>query len=280
MVICAYLDKMSGKVKIVGRKYGDALFLENGWFERKSKVPKGTKRGKIKGFTHQSMKRFCDLLVKIDHEKTIDKWGTAKWITLTFDGEETGVERAKEYLDYLLSKVLPRAGYNGPKIWKAELQKRGTIHFHILLFGGDDGLDNLVATRWHKITKSKQAAHLEHGTDCSTVENVKMLRCYLAKYLTKETGESSKWKEGRVWGVYQKSGLVMHQETTVEWDLSLIAVLRSAKKMGIQIPSKIYDLQEYVEYVDEMFSRNREARITYYRWRKEQKEKRSKATAN
>ena len=257
------------KNHVVFRQFGKALFLESGYLDSSSKVPRGTARGKIKGFSLQANQRFCELLVKIDHEATVKKWGAAKWITLTFDGKETGADNSKKSLDYLLSKVLPRAGYGGPSIWKAELQKRGTIHFHILHFGGDERMADLIAEKWHRITGSKQDAHLIHGTDCADVPDVKRLRCYLAKYLTKETGDASRWDLGRVWGKVRASGLVFHEEKVFEIDGDTLEGMQfRLKREGIQVPSRIYDFEEYFVYVDEQLALKKDDRIGYYHWRK------------
>lgn len=248
-------------------------------------------------------------MVSIDHAANVEKFGGAAWITLTFDGWETGAREAKTHLDYLLSKVLPRNGFDGPKIWKAELQKRGTIHFHILAFDPPtEKLKRLVSETWHKRTGSEKAkreaiaaakqvkgtffhnsaihlerkakkiaAHLKKGTDVATVPDVKRLRCYLAKYLTKETGDSAPWNLGRVWGKYQAKRLILHKPHEVEIRGAMFAHIRNFARAGVHLPKTVYDINEWMEYAGDQVWKKRSERISYWKWRKQKKRDREKA---
>ena len=269
-------QKSAPNTSVIVRRVGKAVYLSRGYFEGCAKL-KGGKRKEITGFTWKSMKKFCDLLVSFDHDRTVEKWGGCNWITLTFDGTETGAERAKAHLDNVLNHVIPRMqGVRAPRIWKAELQKRGTIHFHLLVYGPEVCQDDL-AKKWHRITGSTQDAHLEHGVDVAPVPDHKRLRCYLAKYLTKEVGCAKKWDLGRVWGVRDKKGLVFHEQVEVELDLPLSKTIKACKQMGIQVPTSIYDLEEWLAYVDAQLALPLEARVGYYQFRAQEAAKRKEA---
>lgn len=88
-------------------------------------------------------------------------------------------------------------------VWKAELQQRGQVHWHLTLnkFVRFDDIKNA----WNKIQDSAgwlDEYFAEHGhrhpnsTDIHSVYKVKRIDLYLAKYLAKDGGVLS----GKVWG--------------------------------------------------------------------------------
>lgn len=260
---------------MIARQFGNTIFFENDWFDAKSKstAPVGKPRGKITSFSWASSRRFMDRLSRIDYDRMNQEFGTAGWLTLTYDGKQTGVQDCKKHLDYLLSKVLPRAGFLGPAVWKAELQKRGTIHFHVLYFGLSDDQETriMIAEKWHAITGSKQKQHLIHGTDLARVRSVDELRCYLSKYVTK--GESGQWENGRIWGIYRKPKIIDHEEIIHNSESSFSAVILAFRKVGIHLPSTVYDIHEWITYAEMMFNREPENRCSYYQWRSNEYER-------
>ncbi|MCA1760658.1 MAG: hypothetical protein LC658_12895 [Bacteroidales bacterium] len=136
--------------------------------------------------------------------------------------------------------------------WKMEPQKRGAIHFHLMLFAPDslfpDGWSSSKALRlqyiqvrvssmWNEISAQSENFRairskngkifgnmaLYSGTQVQDVKNWKMATGYLASYMKKEftgcdpeTGEVSKWygmKTGRYWGFSNNFDFsVMYQE--------------------------------------------------------------------
>lgn len=269
---------------------GDTLRFSKDFFEAKSPIPKGGIRGKVRTFSYQSQRRFVSLLATIDFARMKKLYGCPSWVTLTYDGQGTGQEDSKQALDYLLSKVLPRKGFNGPKIWKAELQDRGVIHFHILMWHRKPRRKlSFLKSEWHRLTGSTQGAHLVFGVDIKKVNSVRALKCYLAKYLSKhvtkvdpdgvETGGTENWPGGRVWGVREKSQLAFYPVESRDLPLRLLPVVKSARQLGIQVPPFIFDYREWIEYVESMIGRKLQNRITYYRWRKWQFDLYKKAVA-
>lgn len=260
------------------RRFGKTVFFERDWSESKSKpAPNITNnRGEISSFSHASTKRFMNALAVVDYEAMLSKFGKAGWLTLTYDGSETGIEKCKPDLDYLLNHVIPRMGFNGPCFWKAELQKRGAIHFHILYFGLDSDQDTRdeISRRWHKITGSEQDDHLKYGVDLAPVPDALALQCYLCKYVAK--GENGAWSHGRVWGIRRKSKLIHHKEEVWDSDHKLSIAIKSLSSCGIHLPTTVYNIDEWFEYAEIQIGEKLEDRISYYKWKQCMVEQRKK----
>lgn len=141
------------------------------------------------------------------------------FITLTYQENFTDCEAAKTHLNAFLQRFrrIGKTKY----IWKMEFQKRGAIHFHLLLQlpgqiypvkwqGKKDSkkielIRMKVSSFWNEITK-QSSQNLAYGQNVRSVLNWKMATGYLAKYMGKEQqpikDEHGKIIDtGRFWGM-------------------------------------------------------------------------------
>lgn len=93
-------------------------------------------------------------------------------------------------------------------IWKAELQRRGQIHYHVTINSFVHYSD--IRNKWNSL--QRKAGYLNHyakvyghfnpnSTDIHSVAKIKNISAYMTKYLIKEVSkaESGKRIKGRVW---------------------------------------------------------------------------------
>lgn len=109
------------------------------------------------------------------------------------------------YFDWLRRKEQVR-NY----IWKAELQKNGSLHFHITL---DQFIHHSnVRNRWNELLNrhgildrfKEEYGHCNpNSTDIHSVKKIKNIEAYLSKYLCKEDPATRKIM-GKVWDCSQK----------------------------------------------------------------------------
>lgn len=128
------------------------------------------------------------------------------FVTLTVASEDRMLT-AREGHAELLRPWLRWVGAQGVKnyIWKAELQERGQIHWHVTV-------DNFVhyqsiQNKWNQLQKkaglldgyAKKVGHFNpNSTDVHSVRNIKNFEAYLAKYLAKAE-QNQQTTDGKVW---------------------------------------------------------------------------------
>ena len=122
------------------------------------------------------------------------------FITLTLPAPQRNIgdrEIKKHCLDAWLKRAKRKYGLKS-YIWRAERQKNGNLHFHIITdcyirydFIRNDW--NSVLSQYHFIEEFKQAYghHNPNSTDVHSVKNVKNLSAYFVKYFSKsEVGKN------------------------------------------------------------------------------------------
>lgn len=93
-------------------------------------------------------------------------------------------------------------------IWKAELQQRGQIHYHVTINEFIHWQD--IRNKWNSLQRkagyldeyAKREGHFNaNSTDVHSVRKIKDIKAYLTKYLQKEISKNQKAKmiKGRVW---------------------------------------------------------------------------------
>jgi len=104
----------------------------------------GGRRGRIRGFSAASRRRLRALMASLDYS------GLGKsifWVTLTARPSDN--ERFFDFfkrLKRLFIKYWPLSGM----IWRLEQQKRGVVHFHLLLFAATSATADWVVRQWLK----------------------------------------------------------------------------------------------------------------------------------
>jgi hypothetical protein len=129
--------------------------------------------------------------------------------TLTYPVDDIGEQLAdwhvyKRHLDSF-TKALHRQYPAASGHWKLEPTKRGFPHYHGILYGIPDTEAELTAYRrwqdqtWFRIVGTGLEKHLQVGCHAERVRTVEGGRNYIAKYVSKNSGQFSGYT-GRHWG--------------------------------------------------------------------------------
>jgi hypothetical protein len=145
-----------------------------------------------------------------------------------------------------------------------EVQKRGSIHFHLLVFGIPFVRHQWVADNWTDIVAPGDVEQLKAGTQVNRVKSYGEARHYLEKYLSKQesssddddqAGPGSLDAPGRWWGVRGSLGAFkapVHEERIDAYALKQLArtldklnkarvrSIIAAKNAKGQVPSWMY----------------------------------------
>lgn len=197
--------------------------------ERHRKKKKQNKRGVIRGFSRWSRKRLLQTLAKVQTEVL----GQCVFVSMTYHRDRP--EAAKTDLDTFL-KRLRRFDPSCAVIWKAELQKRGTPHFHLLIWGGSkdfrkDFARNWLKHTWNELVEPGDPYHLRYGVQIENLDGYKKVFAYLCKYLGKLDGEENpQGREiGRRWGESGDLPKEAHIEIEMEQD-EIVSLKRLARR--------------------------------------------------
>lgn len=121
----------------------------------------------ITRFTTKSRRNLLQKLSCVNQDRI--PTNRVKFITLTVDGEDTPPE-CKKYLNNFLTQMRQR--YDGCRwwyTWKAEFQKRGVLHFHIVTFGLQDISHKWIRHTWSRI----QLGYAEYKRRCDASDDQK-----------------------------------------------------------------------------------------------------------
>lgn len=154
------------------------------------KIKPTGKRGVVNGMSKGSRGRFIRKVNSLVFD--VDK---AIFVTLTYHNNQEDARSAKKDLRALIKRLHRRSSEMG-FVWVAERQKRGAIHFHLLVINGK-GWEDEISGSWHALTDSWSNAHAIYGTLALTADGSKAVS-YLASYLAK--GGLRKG-DGRAWGM-------------------------------------------------------------------------------
>lgn len=161
--------------------------------------------GDIQGFSESSRRR----LRRKVHAMRRDAPGL--FLTLTYHETDPSPRKAKQHLDRFWKRVRRRwGGKETPLacIWKMEPQNRGTVHFHLLVYGVEYLPVRQVCRMWHAVTDEDTEAHRKAGVDLEAFVNEDgKIQSYLAKYMTKDLDQAGWEDPGRWWGVRDRNAL-------------------------------------------------------------------------
>ena len=186
-------------------------------------------------------------------EKLTGKYLTVKTSFLTLTLPSAQIHDDKEIINTCLNSMLNelRKWHNVQNyIWRAELQKNGNIHFHILTDRFIPWYD--ARNRWNRIVNKLgyvDRFHEKHGhrtpnsTDIHSTRQVKNLKAYLVKYMVKDeppplTDENANLKDrkqtGRVWScnheLSQTRGLNLIVDSEIDTELQKVISHPEVKK--------------------------------------------------
>jgi len=166
--------------------------------------------GMITAFSKKKLKRAIQLIVASSVWKEAPNFKTGKtfrfkvnFITLTLpcpQGEVTDKQIKKECLDNLIKRLKRKYKLNS-YVWRAERQRNGNLHFHIITdcYIRYDHLRNdwnSVLNKFGYIDQfEKKHGHRNpNSTDIHSITNIKNLSQYFSKYMSKDelTQEAAK----------------------------------------------------------------------------------------
>jgi hypothetical protein len=156
-----------------------------------------TTRGAIHGFSRKSRGRLLKTMAKIDRSAA----SNALFVTLTYPSSFTAARsQCKGHL-HAWGQALVRAFPKSSFIWRLELTKIGTPHFHLIVFGVQYIAHEWVSRTWARIAATGHRWHEAAGTEVRRVKSSKEALGYAAKYAAKLPESEANDTTGRVWGV-------------------------------------------------------------------------------
>ncbi len=192
---------------------------------------------------------------RFNYKKNMDK--KLSLITLTLSASQKNDD--KEIKRNLLNRFIiemQRKKQIINYLWKAEYQKNGNIHFHIVV---DKFIEwQWIRSTWNNIQKvngyldeyyEKFQNYDPNSTDIHACKNVKNVRKYICKYLTKKGEERE--NAGRVWGCSDSVREISPVEMIMSKDIELI-LNKLEQKKDIKVSQNDYCTVFYGEIIKEL----------------------------
>lgn len=172
----------------------------------KKTVKEVKKRGVITNFSDRSRHRMQKLIAMLE----VDKLDFPIFNTLTFHNlSQISASKSKYFLAQYCKKI-KRIYPESAWIWRMEYQKRGTIHFHLILFLSTKNKVELTEYKknqlnsfWHSVTREISEHHLHYGCHFTKIKDFKHLMIYVSKYTCKIDNSNQTKQDGRHWGKSQ-----------------------------------------------------------------------------
>jgi hypothetical protein len=139
------------------------------------------------------------------------------FVTLTYPREyPEDPELCKRHLK-ALRKRLQREYEPFAAIWRLGIQKRGALHFHLLLFVGPTfgpigELRRFISSSWYEVTGKVSEGHLHGGTRVQTIRKWKEVPSYVERYMAKPEEFPEGLQTGRIWGMWNENLLPVRWE--------------------------------------------------------------------
>lgn len=235
-------------------------------------------------FAKKKLKRAIQLMVASAKDKEAINFKTGKpflfkvnFITLTLPSPQTTItdkQIKKECLDNFIKRMKRQCNLNN-YVWRAERQKNGNLHFHMIT---DTYMHlekirnnwNAVLNKFHFINDFEQ----RHGhrnpnsTDVHAVWKVKNLTQYFIKYMSKgeqegDTVEGKLWDCSKALKIKRNCEVMMEDESLDTWnkafedgdnqiksDTNYCLIFLTAKKFTQYITGSL--LRKWEEYLGEI----------------------------
>jgi len=170
-----------------------------------------TTRGVVHGFSRQSRSRLLKTLSKLNRQVV----SRALFVTLTYPlSESVSFASCKRHLDSF-AKRLARKFVRCGVIWRMELQKNGTPHFHLIVLNQRFIPHEWVRRCWSQIVFGGNGNEYIR-TETKRVDSFKKALSYAAKYAAKLPDDEAGDTEGRVWGIYGRRHIPIR---VIQWEL-------------------------------------------------------------
>ena len=175
-------------------------------------------RDKVRGFSRESRRNLLLRLASINRRAFNAFKGRMIFVTLTYPREyPEDPEVCKNHLK-ALRKRLQRMFGDFAAFWRLGIQRRGALHFHLLLFVGPSigpigELRRFISSSWYKVTGKISEGHLRAGTRVEVVKKWKQATSYVERYMAKAEEFPEGLQTGRIWGVWNEELLPVRWET-------------------------------------------------------------------
>jgi hypothetical protein len=175
-------------------------------------------RDRVRGFSRTSRRNLLRRLASINRRAFRAFTGRMIFVTLTYPHEyPEDPELCKRHL-IALRKRLQREYESFAAFWRMGIQKRGALHFHLLLFVGPSlgligKLRRFISTSWYEITGKGSEGHLRTGTRVEAVKRWKQATSYVERYMAKPEEFPEGLQTGRIWGIWNENLLPVQWET-------------------------------------------------------------------
>lgn len=199
------------------------------------------KRGKITTFSDASRRRIKRFLARVDYS-------SALFITLT----------AKEDFDFTKVRAFLKRMYRWigvrPTVWRKEYQKRGTVHYHILILNTKRWITAKTMTKyWKEVLGVDPSEHV--STDVRFVQKGRVCN-YITKYISKASEGSYERLGPLAKAVCDDLGGVApgYLEGTIitgrQWGIENRTKLKFCKVVIIEFKDLDEDIQHYARRID------------------------------
>ena len=182
-------------------------------------------RSEIYGRSSQSNRRLMNKLSRIDIEPVAaldekQRYTRALFVTLTYPSEYPAWRESKENLRVWRERLLRKYGQFDWALWIQEFQRRGALHYHLILtFSSEIDRAEFIewlSKSWYEVVGSGDEKHLRAGTQAVALHlgaGKGSLMSYLSKELSKGKGKSYQCRHidhetgevmptGRTWGFW------------------------------------------------------------------------------
>jgi hypothetical protein len=175
-------------------------------------------RDRVRGFSRESRRNLLRRLASINRAAFKAFKGRLISITLTYPHEyPEDPEVCKNHLKALRRRLQRKFGeFAG--FWRLGIQKRGALHFHLLLFVGPSigqvgELRRFISSSWYEVTGKVSEGHLHAGTRVVAVKKWREATSYVERYMAKPEEFPEGLQTGRIWGIWNEALLPVRWET-------------------------------------------------------------------
>lgn len=183
------------------------------------KVMKRGVRGEITGFSRRSRGRLLERMARLEKD--------TEALFLTFTYRENMTDYAQAAAHFV--KVVDWLEYHYPGcagVWKKELQRRGAIHYHVLLFGVESVNMAVLTAYWQGMTGD------DSYPDVKRLRGSRQVLGYVSKYIAKVSEGAAAGLEngfidvsksgksvstGRWWGMFGRENIPYAEYSEVVW---------------------------------------------------------------
>jgi hypothetical protein len=192
----------------------------------------GGARDRVRGFSRESRTNLLRRLASINRRAFRTFKGRMIFVSLTYPHEYPEDPEVCKYHLKALRRRLQRKCGTFAAFWRLGIQRRGALHFHLLLFVGPSigpigELRRFFSSSWYEVTGRVPEGHLRMGTRVEVVKRWKQATSYVERYMAKPEEFPEGLETGRIWGVWHEELLPVRWETV---EVSLRDAFRIRRK--------------------------------------------------